>query len=51
MRNEFNYDILTTMYAIFVRNYRFFINVFNDLIIINTFGLVYLFKYTKIILT
>ncbi|XP_025271363.1 uncharacterized protein LOC112639979 [Camponotus floridanus] len=38
LRTEYNYDILTSMYAVFVRNYCSYINMINDLIIANIFG-------------
>jgi len=48
MRNEFNNDILTSMYIFFVQSYCVFINIINDFIIISILGLVYLYIHTCI---
>ncbi|KAL6433827.1 hypothetical protein ACFW04_005809 [Cataglyphis niger] len=40
MKNEYNYNILTSFYAFIIRNYCSYINMINDMIIANIFGYV-----------
>lgn len=41
MTNEYDYNTLTIMCALFMRNYCCYVNIFNDLIIASVFGLVH----------